>query len=121
MHHDINQNGANAAFNPKDNPMVRPAISDPENIRSRWWRECVVQLTRKELADLVGVSESRIADIEAGKTRGTNAPIDAQTLQRYRLACAAVALGIEFDWLTCTMRPLAKVDITIPMVISGRE
>lgn len=97
--------------------MKRPAKTEPEHIRARWWREYVVQLTRKELADLTGVSESRIADIENGKTRGTGANVDRQTMQRYRMMCAAVSLGIKFDWQSCTMRPITKVEITVPIEI----
>jgi len=100
-------------------PMAKPTADDPEHVRCRWWRDFVVQLSRKDLAELVGVSESRIMDIEAGKTRGTGAPIDAATMQRYRMACAAVALGVEFDWLECRMRPVAKTEIKVVMEVAA--
>jgi transcriptional regulator with XRE-family HTH domain len=99
--------------------MNQPSLSDAEHVKARWWREIIIQMTRAELAQRIGVSESRILDIEAGKTRGTGKPVDEATMQRYRMACAALTLGIEFDWLTCTLRPVAKVQISVPVAIAA--
>lgn len=101
----------------KDRPMNRPPASTPEHVKARWWRENVVQMSRNELGAIVGVSASRILDIEAGSTRGSGAMIDRDTMTRYRMACAAVALGVEFDWTSCVLRPVAKTEIRIDMEI----
>ena len=94
--------------------MTQPAIDAPQHDKARWWREDVMDLSRKQLAALTGVSVSRIADMEAGKTRGNGKPIDPGTMRRYRMACAAVALGAEFDWLTLRLRP-SKATIIVEM------
>lgn len=85
----------------------------PEHERALFWRKHVVKLTRDQLSELVGVSVSRIADIEAGKSRANGAPIDAATMTRYRMACAAVTLGVSFDWTSLKLRPNAPVEITM--------
>jgi transcriptional regulator with XRE-family HTH domain len=99
--------------------MPRPPSTAPEHVKALWWRKNIVNLSRAELAALVGVSESRIADIEAGATRGTGAKIDQDTMTRYRMACAAVSLGIKFDWTSCTMKPVTRAEIRIDMEIDA--
>lgn len=56
-----------------------------------------MELTRPQLATLIGFSASGIKDFE-----NPNKVIDENTRKRYRMACAALALGLEFDWLSCT-------------------
>ena len=90
-----------------------PPKDAPEHVRCRWWRENIARLSRPELADMIGVSASRIADIEAGQTRSTKAPIDDATMRRYRMACAAVTLGVDFDWLTISLIPDVPVEIRL--------
>ena len=88
--------------------------------RARYWRENIVNLSRRELAERIGISASRITDYERGHDRGSGVPIDQGTMTRYRLACAAVALGVEFDWLTLShLTPLGQVRITMPAGDSG--
>lgn len=59
---------------------------------ARAWRR-TMDVTRKELAALIGYSASSIQDYEHGFNRTTRGPIsDAQWL-RYRLACTAIQSG----------------------------
>lgn len=88
-----------------------PARDAPENERCQWWRENIMKLSRPDLAERVGMSVSTITDIERGYYRGNKAPIDAAVMQRYRLACAAVALGAQFDWLSLSVIPSVPVEI----------
>lgn len=90
---------------------MAPPADAPEHVKAEWWRKNVARLSRPELAQLTGFSVSRIADIEAGVTRSTGAPIDQGAMNRYRMACAAVALGVEFDWLTLSLIPDMPVEI----------
>jgi transcriptional regulator with XRE-family HTH domain len=101
----------------KAKPMPRPPLTAPEHEKALWWRKVIVNMTRAELSALVGVSESRIADIENGKTRGSGAVIDQDTMTRYRMACAAVSLGVQFDWTSCTLKPVTRAEIRLDMEI----
>jgi len=92
---------------------VVPRPDAPEHERARYWRENVVGLSRRELAERIGMSESRIMDIEAGQVRGDGRAIEPDAMQRYRLACAAVTLGVKFDWLTLSLSPAAPVRILV--------
>jgi DNA-binding XRE family transcriptional regulator len=73
----------------------------PEHEKARAWR-MAARLSRRELAQLTGYSESAIAAFEAGAWPG-NKPIDPKAMHTYRLACAAVALGVSFDWGPATL------------------
>ena len=90
-----------------------PDPSAPEHERARWWRENIVKLSRRELAERIGVSESTITNFELGHVRETGKPIDENAMLRYRLACAAITLGVEFDWLTCALEPRTPVRISV--------
>jgi transcriptional regulator with XRE-family HTH domain len=59
------------------------------SIYAREWRE-MQNLTRGELADLVGYSVSQIMDLESGVNRKTGAPLGLGVMRRYTLACARV-------------------------------
>jgi hypothetical protein len=76
----------------RDEP--RPSAAQHE--RARWWREHVVKLSRPALSELTGYSVTAIVAIERGDTPETS-------MQRYRLACAAIALGVAFDWKHCSL------------------
>lgn len=78
----------------------------PEHERARQWREAC-GLTRGQLADLTGYSVRGIEQLESGKST-TGTPIDPATMNRYRLVCAAVMAGLDFDW-----RRVRCGDITI--------
>ena len=67
-----------------------------EGAQARHWREEIVHLSREELASRTGYSVRMIVNYEQGSH-----PVPIT----FRLACAAVAAGIEFDWT----RPRAKV------------
>lgn len=58
----------------------------------RAWRERL-GYTRRGAADALGLSESQLADYEAGTKRGTARP--ALIPRHVALACAAVALGLR--------------------------
>ncbi|ACL61007.1 helix-turn-helix domain-containing protein [Methylobacterium nodulans] len=81
-----------------------------EGERARAWREAC-GFSRRELAAQTGYAESSIAAIERGQWK-PGQPVDEATMQTYRLACAAVALGVTFDWLTVRLRPMAA-DIVV--------
>lgn len=83
-----------------------------EGERAKAWREGM-GLSRKRLAELTGYGQSTINAIERGKwARGTE--VDANTMQAYRLACAAVALGVQFEWGAIELRPvLARMRIEV--------
>ncbi|PWB94680.1 helix-turn-helix domain-containing protein [Methylosinus sporium] len=70
-----------------------------EGERARLWRESL-KLSRRELAEITGYSESAIQDFEAGFQRGRDerAPIGEREMLRYRLACAAIDAGLNFRW-----------------------
>lgn len=102
-----NLHGAATASN-ADTPMEKPSPDAPEHLLARYWREEVLELTRDQLAALTGFSASSIKDFEhPGKD------IDPMARKRYRLACAAVAMGIQFDWLTTSLQIQQPVKITI--------
>lgn len=83
------------------------AFSDlTENEKARQWRESL-KLTRPQLSDLTGYSLSQILLFEKGETNAGD-PIAPEAWQRYRLICAAVMAGLDFDW-----RRVKCGDITI--------
>lgn len=68
----------------------------PENEKARQWREAC-GMTRGALAELSGYSIRQIVIFEAGRTN-TGEPIAPEAWQRYRLICAAIMAGLDFDW-----------------------
>jgi transcriptional regulator with XRE-family HTH domain len=78
----------------------------PEHERARQWRDAL-GLTRAALSDLTGYSTRQIELFESGKTNAGE-PIASAAWQRYRLICAAVMAGLDFDW-----RRVRCGDITI--------
>ncbi len=85
---------------PKD--PTPPSPYDPENVKARWWREAR-GLTRNDLAQLTGFSESSIRNFEAGYQNTPDRPITDEAWQRYRQACASVAVGVSFSWLAARL------------------
>lgn len=71
---------------------------EPEYVLCKRWRLEQMELTREQLSTLTGFSASMIKDYER-----PNKVIDENARKRYRLACAAVQYGIEFDWADATM------------------
>jgi len=63
----------------------------PEHELAMAWRKNVLRLSRPALAKLLNIGITTIIDYESG--RGT-----PKAMHHYRLMCAAVAVGIEFDW-----------------------
>jgi len=75
----------------------------PEHVRAKAWRESR-GLTRAALGAMIGYSESAIVNFEAGRHRQTGQPINPMQMLRYKMACAAVASGLTFDWGEVTIR-----------------
>lgn len=90
--------------------MEKPGPDAPEHVKCRWWRNDLMELTREQLSGLTGFSASAIRDYESGTKE-----IDPMTQKRYRMACAAVAMGVQFDWLTTSL------EITRPVKIVTKE
>lgn len=80
----------------------RPVQDAPEHVKAKWWREEVMGLSRPALAEMIGRSVAYIEDMERGTQRPSGAPITDYTA--YRAACASVAAGVEFDWMSCRVR-----------------
>jgi transcriptional regulator with XRE-family HTH domain len=80
---------------------------EPEHVLCKRWRVDKMELTREQLSTLTGFSASMIKDYER-----PNRTIDENARQRYRLACAAVQYGIEFDWNEATMTIAWPIQIT---------
>lgn len=81
---------------------------EPEYVLCRRWREEVLELSRSELATLTGFSADAIKDYERA-----DKSIDAKARKRYRLIVAAVTMGIEFDWLTTSFKPIVPIEILV--------
>lgn len=90
-----------------------PTNDAPEHERARYWREHIMGLSRRELAERLAMSVSRIEDMERGNVRGDERPIDPASMTRYRLACAAITLGVSFNFLALTMTTSVPVKITL--------
>ncbi|WP_342111800.1 helix-turn-helix transcriptional regulator [Methylobacterium sp. SI9] len=82
-----------------------------EGAAARDWR-ISMGLSRPKLAELTGYSERTIAAYEAGRFDADKL-VTPRALHTYRLACAAVALGVEFDWRSASLR-LGPAVVTVP-------
>lgn len=85
----------------------------PWHERARAWRENVMGMSRQQLAPLIGISASRLSDIEAGKDRTSGAAIDAATMRRYELLAGALTLGVAFDFRAVSLSPVAGVALSV--------
>lgn len=94
-------------------PMEPPSHDAPEHIKARYWRDEIVKMTKGEVAELTGFSVSTITDMEAGHNRTTKKTIDPDAMRRYRMACAAVTLGVQFDWISVSLIPEVPVEIKL--------
>ena len=82
-------------------------IDEPEHVLCRRWRVEVMELTREQLSALTGFSASMIKDYERpGKA------IDEKARRRYRMACAALSAGVEFDWSRTSFQITRPVRVT---------
>jgi len=84
-----------------------------EGEMARHWREKIMKLSRRELAELTGFSASRISDIEQGSNRASGAETDEANMLRYRLACAAVTLGAQFNWTEISLKTTVPIEIKL--------
>ena len=73
---------------------------------ARAWREGR-GLSRARLGLLIGYSASEIECMENGRRSNTGAPVKEADFLTYKLACAAVAANVGFDWgpITLTIGP----------------
>lgn len=69
-------------------PAKYPGHSAFEGKKAAYWRETIMRLSRPALGDLLDLTNQTIARYEAMQT----VPLE------YKLACAALAGRIEFDW-----------------------
>lgn len=90
-----------------------PPADAPEHVRARFWREHIMRLSRAQLGRLLAMSVSRIEDLERGFVRGAGRPIDPASMTRYRLACAALTMGANFNFLTLRLSPPDVVPLSM--------
>ena len=75
--------------------MTTPIL--PFHKRARQWREDA-GLSRAELAKLAGYSQTQIVDFERGAHQDGRR-LNLNAMRRYRLVCAALALGgVDFQF-----------------------
>ncbi|TBC12724.1 hypothetical protein ELH35_38085 [Rhizobium ruizarguesonis] len=82
-------------------------FDEPEHVLCKRWRVEKMELTREQLSTLTGFSASMIKDY--GRP---NRVIDENARKRYRLACAAVEMGVQFDWAGASLLITQPVHIT---------
>jgi hypothetical protein len=90
--------------------MERPDDDAPEHEKCKWWRTEVVSLSREQLAPLIGFSAAAIKDFER-----TNKAVDPMARKRYMMACAALSIGVNFNWLETSLLISRPVEITMKM------
>lgn len=69
-------------------PAKQPSFNSPEGARAAWFRQERLKLSRPALGDKLGLSSRTIENYEKM----------VQVPEIYRLAIAALAGGLEFDW-----------------------
>ena len=69
-------------------PVKHPGLSAPEGQRAAWYRENKMGLSRPALAERLRLTSGTIARYEGMP----------EVPETYRLAIAALAAGLEFDW-----------------------
>ncbi len=77
-----------------------PAKTAPEGTKARWWREHVMKMSRQDISDLTGYSTTHIRNLEMHSNGERKGELPESSYRRYRLACAAISAGIEFDWVS---------------------
>lgn len=70
-------------------PTTAPRLGTPEGQRAAFWRESIMHLSRPALAELLGIKSNQTIE---RYEKMAKVPVE------YRLACAALAARIEFDW-----------------------
>jgi len=75
-----------------------------ENARAAWWRQRIMRLQPRELAELIGYTTQTIKLMEAG-INSKGARVVPWVWQRYKMACAGAhaqrcgwPAGRPFDW-----------------------
>jgi transcriptional regulator with XRE-family HTH domain len=86
-----------------------------EHEKAHLWRKAM-GLSRRKLASLIGLSESNIADIEAGVYRINKRPVPEPIMRRYRMLCGAVTAGLAFDWYRAKLKTDERREIEFPVV-----
>lgn len=82
--------------------MTKPVSLRAEGEKARAWRERQ-DLSRPALGDMVGYSPSAVLYFERGFGRNGK-PVSPRSFLTYKLACAAVASQLAFDWGDVTIR-----------------
>jgi transcriptional regulator with XRE-family HTH domain len=83
----------------------------PEHESARQWRDAM-GLSRIELAKRSGYSAGSIRDFEQGR-KSNGEPIDPNAWRRYKLTCAALTAGIDFDWITVSFEITERKTVLI--------
>jgi hypothetical protein len=109
----LNVHVAEIASTRDKNHMDKPPADAPEHLKCRYWREEIMTWTRAQASEATGFSVSTISDMELGFNRSTKANIDPAAMKRYRMACAAASLGVDFDWYTTRLIPEHPVEIRV--------
>jgi hypothetical protein len=69
-----------------------------EASRAQLWRQAIMGLSVKQLAQLTGYSVAAIRCFEANSNTAGE-PLGEAAWQRYRNACAGAVMGVQdFDW-----------------------
>jgi transcriptional regulator with XRE-family HTH domain len=84
--------------------MSMDRVEGKPHIMAEAWR-MRLGLSRPQLARLTGYSISHIQNMEAGLNLSTGAAIRKQDMQRYKLVCAAIHAGLDFNWKQCAILP----------------
>jgi hypothetical protein len=79
-----------------------PDYIDNPHVLAEAWRHSI-GLSRARLSKLTGYSVGHIRNMEAGLNHATRQPIPARSFVRYRMACAAIHAGLEFDFRNCVV------------------
>lgn len=76
-------------------PAAPPRHNAPEGHRAAFWREQIMRLSRPALAIILGIKSTKtIAKYEGMAV----VPLE------YRLACASLMVGVEFDWFSAKVK-----------------
>src|SRR4051812_7387379 len=85
---------------------MRDYVDNPHVLAEAWRHS--MGLSRAQLSKLTGYSIAHIRNIEAGRNHATRRPIPARSFVRYKMVCAAVHAGLEFNFRTCVVRRVSR-------------
>lgn len=76
--------------------------ADNLHVVAEAWRRSI-GLSRAELSRLTGYSVAHVRNMERGINIATGRPIPPRSFIRYKMACAAVHAGLDFDFRICAV------------------